>query len=156
MTSVDLLKVIVELLKFYLSWILGKLLLNEEKALVTDTLHKVRSLEDIDEKQVAVAFLNTYTFALSETLGRSYVGGVLTFEPGEMRKIRIPMQMADQLDLQKIYAWQRQGEIDKVLEYTDSILLRKGLNLTEHEIELLHSIWKKMFDRRMSRKNQKK
>lgn len=156
MTSVDLLKVIVELLNFYLSWILGKLLLNEEKALVTDTLHKVRSLENIDEKQVAVAFLNTYTFALSETLGRSYVGGVLTFEPGEMRKIRIPMQMADQLDLQKIYAWQRQGEIDKVLEYTDSILLRKGLNLTEHEIELLHSIWKKMFDRRMSRKNQKK
>lgn len=156
MTSVDLLKVIVELLNFYLSWILGKLLLNEEKALVTDTLHKVRSLEDIDEKQVAVAFLNTYTFALSEILGRSYVGGVLTFEPGEMRKIRIPMQMADQLDLQKIYAWQRQGEIDKVLEYTDSILLRKGLNLTEHEIELLHSIWKKMFDRRMSRKNQKK
>lgn len=156
MTSVDLLKVIVELLNFYLSWILGKLLLNEEKALVTDTLHKVRSLEDIDEKQVAVAFLNTYTFALSETLGRSYVGGVLTFEPGEMRKIRIPMQMADQLDLQKIYAWQRQGEIDKVLEYTVSILLRKGLNLTEHEIELLHSIWKKMFDRRMSRKNQKK
>ena len=141
MTSVDLLKVIVEFLKFYLSWILGKLLLNEEKALVTDTLHKVRSLEDIDEKQVAVAFLNTYTFALSETLGRSYVGGVLTFEPGEMRKIRIPMQMADQLDLQKIYAWQRQGEIDRVLEYTDSFLFRKGLNLTEHEIELLHSIW---------------
>lgn len=85
--------------------------------------------------------MNTYTFALSETLGRSYVGGVLTFEPGGMRKIRIPMQMADQLDLQKIYAWQRQGEIDRVLEYTDSFLFRKGLNLTEHEIELLHSIW---------------
>ena len=133
-----------------------RMILNEEKALVTDTLHKVRFLEDIDGKQVAAAFLNTYTLALSETLGRSYGGGVLTFEPGEMRKIRIPMQMADQLDLQKIDAWQRQGEIDKVLEYTDSILLRKSLNLTEHEIELLHSIWKKMCDRRMSRKNQKK
>ena len=133
-----------------------RMILNEEKALVTDTLHKVRFLEDIDGKQVAAAFLNTYTLALSETLGRSYGGGVLTFEPGEMRKIRIPMQMADQLDLQKIDDWQRQGEIDKVLEYTDSILLRKSLNLTEHEIELLHSIWKKMCDRRMSRKNQKK
>lgn len=133
-----------------------RMILNEEKALVTDTLHKVRFLEDIDGKQVAAAFLNTYTLALSETLGRSYGGGVLTFEPGEMRKIRIPMQMADQLDLQKIDAWQRQGEIDKVLEYTDSILLRKSLNLTEHEIELLQSIWKKMCDRRMSRKNQKK
>ena len=131
-----------------------RMILNEKKALVTDTLHKVRFLEGIDGKQVAAAFLNTYTFALSETLGRSYGGGVLTFEPGEMRKIRIPMQMADQLDLQKIDAWQRQGEIDKVLEYTDSILLRKGLNLTEHEIELLHSIWKKMCGRRMTRKNQ--
>ncbi|MFR4019469.1 MAG: N-6 DNA methylase [Clostridia bacterium] len=131
-----------------------RMILNEKKALVTDTLHKVRFLEGIDGKQVAAAFLNIYTFALSETLGRSYGGGVLTFEPGEMRKIRIPMQMADQLDLQKIDAWQRQGKIDKVLEYTDSILLRKGLNLTEHEIELLHGIWKKMCGRRMTRKNQ--
>ena len=133
-----------------------RMILNEKKALVTDTLHKVRFLEGIDGKQVTAAFLNTYTFALSETLGRSYGGGVLTFEPGEIRKIRIPMHMADQLDLQKIDTWQRQGEIDKVLEYTDSILLRKGLSLTEHEIKLLHSIWKKMCDRRMSRKNQKK
>lgn len=49
------------------------------------------------------------------------------------------MQRTDQLNLQKIDAWQRQGEIDKVLEYTDSILLRKGLNLTEHEIEVSYS-----------------
>lgn len=133
-----------------------RMILNEKKALVTDTLHKVRFLDSIDGRQVTAAFLNTYTFALSETLGRSYGGGVLTFEPGEMRKIRIPMQMADQLDLKKIDIWQRQGEIDKVLEYTDSILLRKGLSLTDHEIKLLHSIWEKMCDRRMSRKNQKK
>lgn len=78
--------------------------LNEKIALVTDTLHKVRFLEGIDGKQVAASFLNTYTFALSETLGISYGGGVLTFSPGGMRKIRIPMQMADQLDLQKIDA----------------------------------------------------
>ena len=132
------------------------MILNEKKALVTDTLHKVRFLEGIDGKQVAAAFLNTCTFALSETLGRSYGGGVLTFEPGEMRKIRIPMHMADQLDLQKNDAWQRQGQIDKVLEYTDSILLRNGLNLTEHEIILLHNIWEKMCGRRMTRKNQSK
>lgn len=71
-------------------------------ALVTDTLHKVRFLDDINGDKVAAAFLNTYTFALSETLGRSYGGGVLTFEPGEMRKIRIPMKMSEYLDLQKI------------------------------------------------------
>ena len=64
------------------------------------------------------------------------------------------MKMAERLDLQKIDHWQRSGEIDKILEYTDTILLRDGLGLSEHEISLLHSIWKKMCSRRMTRKNQ--
>lgn len=131
-----------------------RMILNETRALVTDTLHKVRFLEGISGNAVAAAFLNTYTFALSETIGRSYGGGVLTFEPGEMRKIRIPMQMAHHLDVEKIDNWQRNGEIQRVLEYTDDVLLRKGLGLSENEIVLLHSIWDKMRNRRMKRKNQ--
>lgn len=131
-----------------------RMVLNEKKALVTDTLHKVRFLDGIDGRSVAAAFLNTYTFALSETIGRSYGGGVLTFEPGEMRKMRIPMRMAEQLDVDKIDRWQRNGQIDKILEYTDEILLRQGLDMSDYEIELLHSIWRKMRDRRMIRKNQ--
>lgn len=133
-----------------------RIILNDKKALVTDTLHKIRFLEGIDGKQVAAAFLNTYTLALSETLGRSYGGGVLTFEPGEIRKIRIPMQMASQLDLQIIDCWQRNGEIDKILKYTDTILLRNGLGLSEKEIGQLHDIWEKLHNRRMTRKNQRK
>lgn len=131
-----------------------RMILNETRALVTDTLHKVRFLEGISGNAVAAAFLNTYTFALSETIGRSYGGGVLTFEPGEMRKIRIPMQMAHHLDVEKIDNWQRNGEIQRVLEYTDDVLLRKGLGLSGNEIVLLHSIWDKMRNRRMKRKNQ--
>ena len=131
-----------------------RMILNEKKALVTDTLHKVRFLEGVDGRAVAAAFLNTYTFALSETIGRSYGGGVLTFEPGEMRKMRIPMRMAERLDIDQIDRWQRNGEIDRILKYTDDILLRDGLRLSEREIELLHSIWNKMRDRRMTRKNQ--
>ncbi len=131
-----------------------RMVLNEKKALVTDTLHKVRFLDGIDGRSVTAAFLNTYTFALSETIGRSYGGGVLTFEPGEMRKMRIPMRMAKKLDVDKIDHWQRNGQIDKILEYTDEILLRQGLDISDHEIELLHSIWNKMRDRRMTRKNQ--
>lgn len=133
-----------------------RMILNKKNALVTDTLHKVRFLQGVQGECVAAAFLNTYTFALSETLGRSYGGGVLTFEPGEMRKFRIPMRGADQLDFSKIDGWQRKGEIDKILEYTDGVLLREGLGLTQYEIALLHSIWNKMRDRRMARKNSKK
>ena len=132
-----------------------KMVLNNKHALVTDTLHKVRFHEGVDGRIVVGAFLNTYTLALSETLGRSYGGGVLTFEPGEMRKMRIPMIAADKLDLDKMDALQREGKIDDILQYTDEILLHQGLGLTAHEVELLHKIWSKMKDRRLSRKNRK-
>lgn len=129
-----------------------KMIINTVGALVTDTLHKVRFLPDVNGYAVAAAFLNSYTLALSETLGRSYGGGVLTFEPGEMRRIRVPMIGADQLDINKIDNWQRSGQYDEILAYTDKILLYDGLNLTEKDVQLLHSIWNKMRDRRLSRK----
>lgn len=62
------------------------------------------------------------------------------------------MQMASRLNLQMIDCWQRNGEIDKILKYTDTILLRDGLGLSEKEIGLLHDIWEKLHNRRMTRK----
>jgi adenine-specific DNA-methyltransferase len=109
-------------------------------------------LDGVDGRLVTAAFINAYTLALSETLGRSYGGGVLTFEPGEMRKIRIPMIGAEKLDIMRIDQLQRDGEYEKILFYTDQVLLYEGLGLSEHEVNLLHSIWKKMRDRRLSRK----
>lgn len=129
-----------------------KIILNQANALVTDTLHKIRFLPGISGNAVAAAFMNTYTFALSETVGRSYGGGVLTFEPGEIRKLRIPMIGSEKLDLLKMDAWQRRGEIGQLLAYTDNILLRDGLNLTAKEIEMLHDIWLKLRNRRINRK----
>lgn len=133
-----------------------RMIINQKQALVTDTLHKVRFCTGVSGEKVAAAFLNTYTFALAETIGRSYGGGVLTFEPGEMRRIRIPMIMSESLNTKKIDAWQRNGEIEKILDYTDEALLKNGLGLTEREINLLHSIWNKMRYRRLARKSQKR
>ncbi len=130
-----------------------KMILNPIGALVTDTLHKVRFLDGVDGSSVAAAFLNTYTLALSETLGRSYGGGVLTFEPGEMRRMRIPMKGAEKLDIQKIDQLQREGKYADILTYTDQVLLYDGLAMGKCEVDLLHSIWDKMRDRRLSRKN---
>lgn len=129
-----------------------KMILNPTGAFVTDTLHKARFFDGVDGKAVAAAFINTYTLALSETLGRSYGGGVLTFEPGEMRKLRIPMIGAEKLDIMKIDRLQREGKYKEILSYTDIVLLYEGLGLSEREVGLLHSIWNKMRDRRLSRK----
>ena len=90
--------------------------------------------------------------ALSETLGRSYGGGVLTFEPGEMRRMRIPMMGADKLDIKKIDRLQREGKYEEILAYTDKVLLYDNLHLTEREVMILHSIWDKMRNRRLMRK----
>lgn len=128
------------------------MIINTVGALVTDTLHKVRFLPNVSGYTVAAAFLNSYTLALSETLGRSYGGGVLTFEPGEMRRIRVPMIGADKLDIHKIDKWQRSGQYEEILAYTDRILLYDGLQLSEYEVQLLHSIWNKMRNRCLSRK----
>ena len=129
-----------------------KIIVNSAGALVTDTLHKVRFLPGINGNAVVGAFLNTYTLALSETLGRSYGGGVLTFEPGEMRRMRIPMIGAEKLDVMLIDQWQREGKYTEILSYTDKVLLKDGLGLSDSDIVLLHSIWEKMRSRRLSRK----
>lgn len=133
-----------------------KMILNTERTLVTDTLHKVRFKDNVYGANVASAFLNSYTLALGETLGRSYGGGVLTFEPGEMRGIRIPMHLAETLDFEKIDTLQRDGKIEDILEYTDEILLLKGLGLPKEDILMLRGIWEKMRNRRLSRKKKRK
>jgi adenine-specific DNA-methyltransferase len=129
-----------------------RMIIDNKRALVTDTLHKVRFLPGIDGNQVAAAYLNSYTLALSETLGRSYGGGVLTFEPSEMRQMRIPMKNADKIDLQYIDKLQREGSIDEILDYNDEILLKRGLRLSAREVKMLRNIWIKMSGRRLMRK----
>lgn len=129
-----------------------KMILNSARALVTDTLHKVRFMNGVDGKAVTAAFINSYTLALSETLGRSYGGGVLTFEPGEIRRLRIPMIGAEKLDIMEIDRLQREGSFKEILSYTDKVLLFEGLGLSKQEVTLLHAIWEKMRDRRLSRK----
>lgn len=128
-----------------------RMILNKREMLVTDNLYKVRFLDGIDGSLVTAAFLNTYTLAISELIGRGYSGGLLALTPSLVRQLRIPMRMAERLDFQKIDDWQRKGEIDKILEYTDSILLREGLGLADDEIKMLHDIWDKLRNRRLNR-----
>lgn len=132
-----------------------RIILNNADALVTDTIHKIRFKEGISGESVTAAFINSYTLAVSETLGRSYGGGVLTFEPSEIRQLPIPMKNANLLDIEKIDSLQRQGKLRDILTYTDKILLHDGIGLSNSEIDILYGIWNKLKNRRMSRKKSK-
>ena len=129
-----------------------RMVLNDKRALVTDTLHKIRFYKPSSAPHIACAFLNSYTFALSETLGRSYGGGVMTFEPGEVRKMRIPVLGADKLSPVLFDKWIRAGKIEDILDETDRVLLADGLGLAKDEIAMLRGIWEKLRDRRIARK----
>jgi len=129
-----------------------KLILNEGDATCTDTIHRVRFMNGWKGQQVVVAFLNSLTFAFAETKGRSYGGGVLTFEPSEAEDLPLPLVGSEKLDLDEIDRLLRTKGIEAVLEITDQVLLVEGLGLSQKEVKGIKGIWEKLRDRRIRRR----
>ena len=72
-----------------------RLVANRAGATSTDTVHRVRLRagaggEGVRMEKAAVAAFNSVTFAFSETVGRSYGGGVLELEPSEAEELPVP------------------------------------------------------------------
>lgn len=129
-----------------------KLTMNSAQAVCTDTIHRVRFLESVNGAAVTAAYLNALTFAFAEVTGRSYGGGVLTFEPSEAERLPLPLVNAEQLDLAYFDQRLRANDIDAALDVTDRVLLHEGLGLNAQQIAMLRGIWVKLRDRRINRK----
>lgn len=130
----------------------ARIVFNGTEAQNTDTLHKIRFLPGVNAESVSAAFLNSYTLALCEVMGRSYGGGVLTFEPGEVRKLSIPVCGAERIDCQLIDKYARENRISDVLDYNDRILLEDGLGLAHSDVLMLREVWDRLSSRRIDRK----
>lgn len=130
-----------------------KLILNDAQATCTDTIHRVRFINGVSPKVAVCAFLNSLTFAFSEVTGRSYGGGVLTFEPSEAENLPMPLRGAEKLDIDLIDKHLRNNDIDAVLDITDRVLLIDGMGLSEVQVRTLRNIWCKLRDRRIHRKH---
>lgn len=130
-----------------------KLILNDAEATCTDTIHRVRFINGVHPKVAVCAFLNSLTFAFSEVTGRSYGGGVLTFEPSEAESLPIPLRGAENLDIKLIDTHLRNNDIEAVLDITDRVLLIDGMGLSEKVAQDLRNIWRKLRDRRINRKH---
>jgi len=128
-----------------------KLIVNKTDASSTDTIHRVRFKTKIKPETVAISFLNSLTFAFSEITGRSYGGGVLTFEPTEIEELPLPILDNLKVDYKKIDGLMRRRKIDEVLDLIDEELLVKQHNFTNNEVCSLRTIWKKLSDRRKNR-----
>jgi adenine-specific DNA-methyltransferase len=130
-----------------------KLVVNEAGVTCTDTIHRVRLLNGTDGRRLAVACLNSLTFAFSEIAGRSYGGGVLELEPREAEQLPIPFAGSERIDFDLIHRLVSQEEIEKALDVTDQVLLREELGMSDRDVIALRRIWKKLRDRRLHRKN---
>jgi len=129
-----------------------KLILNETGASSTDTIHRVRFKEGVNRSMAAISFLNSLSFAFSEITGRSYGGGVMTFEPTEIEEIQIPVLSDLDIDFDQVDALIRQRKIDEVLDMVDEILLIKHHGFAKAEVNTLRGIWRKLSQRRINRK----
>jgi adenine-specific DNA-methyltransferase len=130
-----------------------KIIINRTEASSTDTIHRVRFKTDIRPEIVAVSFLNSLTFAFSEITGRSYGGGVLTFEPTEIGEIPLPILNENtNIDFDRIDELMRERRIEEVLDIVDQELLIKQLKFSKTQVKVFRSIWLKMSNRRQNRK----
>jgi len=129
-----------------------KMIMNKTGASSTDTIHRVKFKGNTDRNTVTASFLNSLTLAFSEITGRSYGGGVLTFEPTEVQEIKIPIVGDINIDFLKLDSLIRQRKIEDALDIVDNELLIKYHGFKKEELKTLRDIWKKMASRRNNRK----
>lgn len=131
-----------------------RLVLNEARALSTDTAYRIVMNDTYSgrEKDLVFSFLNSLTFLYAELEGRHYGGGVLELVPSEIEILRIPLTNVSDDQFAKVDTLIRTGAgVDKILDYTDPLILGKGTipNLSDKEIITLRNARTRLKNRRM-------
>ena len=131
-----------------------KMVSNIANAYTTDTVHRVYLKKDTNLKAFVASFYNSLSFAFSEIVGRSYGGGVLELMPNEVEEILLPYKESHKKLIKDLDTMIRAKEpIDKILAYSDEVILKKSFGFTNKEIKIANNIWKKLSGRRLNRKN---
>jgi adenine-specific DNA-methyltransferase len=134
-----------------------KFVLNKCGAISTDTMHRMKINEGIDEETLLLSYYNSISFAFTEVCGRSYGGGVLEILPGEMGNIMLPVIKEFPINkkkdlLKKIDTIVREGRnIEDALDLVDEAVLVGHLGLERELCISCRNIWKKLQRRRLGR-----
>ncbi|SEW24684.1 N-6 DNA Methylase [Chitinophaga sp. YR573] len=129
-----------------------RLIINQAEAYTTDTMHRVFVKPGKDIKALTASYYNSLSLAFTEVSGRSHGGGVLELMPNEAEKILLPYHKDNAKLLPQIDKLIRnKTDIEEILKITNQIILKEHFSLTQKEINLAHSIWKKLSSRRLNR-----
>lgn len=127
---------------------LPRLILNEAHAYTTDTAYRIRTRSDIKADQFVWCFANSLTALSSELESRHYGGGVIELVPSEIERLVIPYIEMPKGALKKLdTSYRNLKGASEILKEQDQTILKK-IGLSDKEIQILHSAWNRLKDRR--------
>lgn len=125
---------------------------NDAGATSTDTVHRVFTREGVDMDKLATAAFNSITLVMSETMGRSYGGGLLEVEPRECGHLPVPDPELVTPELTRVVdTLLREGKIDDALARVDRDLLIERAGFSESEVLAASSAARNLRERRLAR-----
>lgn len=129
-----------------------RLIINEARAYTTDTMHRVFVRGGTEINAFTASYYNSLSLAFTEVCGRSHGGGVLELMPNETERVLLPYHKENESLLPTIDNLIRnKTDIEEVLKFTNQAILKEHYGLTQKEIKLAHTIWKKLSERRLNR-----
>lgn len=129
-----------------------RLIINKANAYTTDTMHRVFLRPKTEIKAFTASYYNSLSLAFTEVCGRSHGGGVLELMPNETERVLLPYHADHAALLPEIDKLIRnKTNIDEVLKITNQVILKEHYKLTNKEINLANSIWKRLSSRRLNR-----
>lgn len=125
-----------------------RIILNEAKALTTDTAYRIEVQPGIKPEHLVFSFVNSLTALSAELEGRHYGGGVLELVPSEIERLHIPLIKPNASALQTLDCEIRRGATatEILARQDETILGQLGLDKTERRS--LAEAWKRLRDRR--------
>ena len=134
-----------------------RLIINEAQAFTTDTMHRVFLYPTTNINAFTASYYNSLSLAFTEVCGRSHGGGVLELMPNEAERVLLPYHLENTELLIEIDSLiRKKTNIEKVLDFTDEIILKQHYNFSQREIQLARGIWKKLSSRRLNRSKKRK
>jgi adenine-specific DNA-methyltransferase len=129
-----------------------RMVVNQTKAVCTDTMHRVRFENNNDVKAITPAFHNSLTFAFTEVVGRSYGGGVLELMPTEAEQLPVPSVDLGSSFLDEVDSIARSKSWMDVVDLIDQRVLRDELGFADSDIDAFRTSWRELAQRRKQRK----
>ena len=140
-----------------------KFVINGCGAISTDTMHRMKLRNGLDQKVALICYYNSISFAYTELCGRSYGGGVLEILPKEVGNVLV--LNPDQINLSNKQIDEavsvadrviREGRnINEVLDYIDQAVLIDVLGFEREVCSACRRAWRTLQARRIGRGNGK-